>query len=130
MTWEVMANPRRGVQKGPTLFEDRPMRLFVVTAAFVAFTAYTLYVMAGHGVVGFITLAAREPWALQLFLDLLLVLGLFSVWVLRDAKERNLPGWLYVALTMSMGSMGALAYLVHREFAARRASVSAARAGG
>jgi hypothetical protein len=96
------------------------MRLFTLVSVFVVFTSYTLWVMAGHGVLGFVTLAAREPWALQLLLDLLLMLVLFSWWVASDAKERNLPSWLYVIVVPVMGSMGALAYLVHREIAGRK----------
>jgi hypothetical protein len=96
------------------------MRLLVLIVFFVVFTTYTLSVMAGHGVLGFLTLAAREPWGLQVFLDLMLMLSLFSAWILVDAKERNLPRWPYVILALLMGSMGALCYLLHREIAARR----------
>jgi hypothetical protein len=88
--------------------------------AFVTFTAYTLSVMHGHGVVGFLTLAAREPWALQLLIDLLVMLALFAIGVWRDARERGLPRWPCVVLTLVMGSMGALIDLVHREIASRR----------
>jgi hypothetical protein len=98
------------------------MRLAAVVFVFIVFSAYTLFVMAGHGVTGFLSLAAREPWALQVFIDLLVMLALFSLWIFRDAKERKLPGWPYMILTMVGGSMGALAYLVHREFAAWRSA--------
>ena len=98
------------------------MRLFAAAAAFVVFTAYTVWVMLGHGVLGFITLALREPWGLQLLLDLMTMLVLFALWVYQDAKSRGLPVWPWVLLTLVMGSMGALAYLVHREWAARRSS--------
>ncbi len=96
------------------------MRLFILVVLFVAFTAYTLFVMAGHGILGFVELALREPWGLQLFLDLLLMLALFSTWIWGDAKSRNLPSWPYMILSLLMGSMGALVYLLHREIAARR----------
>jgi hypothetical protein len=98
------------------------MRLFALVSLFVAFTSYTLFVMAGHGYDGFLTLAGREPWALQLLLDLLLMLGLFSAWLVPDAKEHGLPAWPYVILSMTMGSMGALIYLLHREIVRRRRS--------
>ncbi len=96
------------------------MRLFAAVAALVVFTAYTVSVMIGNGVLGFVSLAGREPWGLRLLLDLLLMLALFALWVRHDAKARGLPVWPYVVLTMVMGSMGALAYLVHREWAARK----------
>lgn len=96
------------------------MRLLLLAAAFVVFTGYTLYVMAGNGVLGFVTLAGREPWALQLFTDLLVMLTLFAAWVWRDAPQHKLARVPYVVVVLTMGSMGALAYLVHREIAARR----------
>ena len=106
------------------------MRLFALMTALLAFTTYTLGVMYGHGVLGFLALAAREPWALQLLLDLLVMLTLFAFWVWRDSRERDLPRWPYVVLTVVMGSMGALAYLVHREIASRprpRSTASSAK---
>jgi hypothetical protein len=95
-------------------------RAAVPLVALLVFGAYTLSVMAHSGVLGFLTLAGREPWALQMLLDLLLSLGLFVIWMLRDARERGLPGWLYAVLTLTCGSPGALAYLVHRGLAERR----------
>ena len=96
------------------------MRLLLLVAVFVAFTAYTLFVMVGHGFLGFLALAEREPWALQLLVDLLVMLTLFATWIWRDARERKLPAWPYMILTVLGGSMGALVYLLHREIAARR----------
>lgn len=96
------------------------LRIALLLLVFAAFTAYTVSVMVGHGVVGFVLLAGREPWALQLLLDLLLMLALFAGWTLRDARARGLPAWPYAILVLVMGSMGALAYLVHRELAGRR----------
>jgi hypothetical protein len=96
------------------------MRLFAAITALVLFTTYTLTVMLTDGFLGFITLAGREPWGMQLFLDLLLMLALFAIWAQHDAKARGLPRWPYVVLIMTGGSMGALAYLVHREWAARK----------
>ncbi|MBK8260338.1 MAG: DUF2834 domain-containing protein [Nannocystis sp.] len=96
------------------------MRLFAAITALVIFTAYTLTVMLTDGVLGFITLAGSEPWGMQLLLDLLLMLALFAMWAWHDAKARGLPGWPHVVLIMTGGSMGALVYLVHREWAARK----------
>ncbi len=96
------------------------MRLIALSTAFVIFTAYTVSVMISRGILGFVTLAAAEPWGMQLLLDLLVMLTLFALWVFRDAPAHGLPRWLYVILTLTMGSMGALAYLVHREIVVRR----------
>jgi hypothetical protein len=92
------------------------MRLLVAVSAWFIFTAYTCTVMAGHGVLGFALLAGREPWGLQLLLDLLLMMGLFALWIRHDARLHRLPAWPYMVLAVVGGSSGALAYLVHREF--------------
>ena len=98
------------------------MRLIVLASLFVVFTTYTVSVMVAHGHDGFLTLAGQEPWAMQLLLDLLLMLGLFVAWLVPDAKAHKLPVWPYVLLTLVMGSMGALVYLVHREIVRRRSA--------
>lgn len=100
-------------------------QVVVFAAAFVAFTAYTLSVMAGHGVFGFIELAWREAWGGQLFVDLLVMLVLFSVWLVGDCRARQRAAWPWIVLTMTMGSMGVLAYLVHRAWTARSATTTA-----
>jgi protein-S-isoprenylcysteine O-methyltransferase Ste14 len=96
------------------------MRLFLTLSGWIAFTAYTMTVMAGQGVLGFVVLAQREPWAMQMLLDLLVMLGLFAAWIRHDARWHRLPAWAYMLLTVAAGSMGALAYLVHRELVRRR----------
>ncbi len=96
------------------------MRLAAAIIAFVAFTTYTLWVMAQDGILGFLELAGREPWGLQLLADLLVMLTLFAIWVHQDAKKRGVAAWPWVVATLTLGSMGALAYLVHREWKARR----------
>ncbi len=85
------------------------MRLAAAIAAFLAFTAYTVWVMAGNGVMGFVSLAGREPWGLQLLIDLLVMLALFAA--LGSGKtpgKHGLAVWPWVAATMVMGLMGAL----------------------
>ncbi|HWM87201.1 MAG TPA: hypothetical protein VNO33_15225 [Kofleriaceae bacterium] len=90
-------------------------RFLLLLAALVAFTVYTLAVGAGHGYLGFLTLAWREPWAMQMLLDLLIALVLFLTWVVRDARSRGLPFWPFAAATLLLGSVGALSYMVARE---------------
>jgi hypothetical protein len=90
-------------------------RFLILVAALIAFTVYSLVVVAGHGYTGFLTLAAREPWALQMLIDLTIALGLFLVWAFRDARSRRLPYWPFAVATLLLGSIGALAYLVMRE---------------
>lgn len=96
------------------------MRLPVLLAVFVVFVAYSVTVIATDGPVGFLTLAWRERWAMQMLVDLALALSVAWVWLRRDAAARGLPAWPYQLATVALGSVGVLAYLVHREVVARR----------
>ncbi|MDQ3031657.1 MAG: DUF2834 domain-containing protein [Myxococcota bacterium] len=102
------------------------VRLFAALAVLVPFTAYSVLVAADHGPLGFIELAMREAWATQMLLDLLIALGLFAVFAYPDARARGLPFWPYVVGCALLGSPAALAYVVHRELAARRPVVAGA----
>ena len=95
------------------------MRLILLLAVLVGFSAYTIYVMATNGgPVGFIDHARAEPWGLQLFLDLCLMLSLFGVWMWRDARANGINVWPFLAL-LTLGSPGPLLYLVRRELKLR-----------
>lgn len=99
--------------------------LLLVLAVFVPFTAFSLYVVGSQGLVGLLALG-REPWGLQVIVDLFVSLGIFSVWMLRDAKERGITGWPYVIAIAALGSIGALGYLLHRSVKELSASGSSA----
>jgi Terpene cyclase DEP1 len=90
-------------------------RFLILVAALVAFTVYSVVVVAGHGYTGFLTLAAREPWAMQMLLDLVIACGVFLFWAYGDARSRGLPYWPFAVVTLFLGSIGVLAYLVMRE---------------
>jgi hypothetical protein len=98
------------------------LSLLVFGIVLVAFSAYTGVVVAGHGYTGFLVLAVNEPWGGQVFVDLVIALLLFTTWMRADAAQEGLPFWPYFAAILTLGSIGALAYLVHR-------SASRARGG-
>jgi hypothetical protein len=86
--------------------------------ALVPFAIFSTWVIAGHGTTGFLTLSAREPWALQMLLDVALSCLIYSVWLVPDARRHGIRAWPYLVLTLVAGSIGGLAYLVHRGLAA------------
>jgi hypothetical protein len=96
-------------------------KLILPLLVLLPFTAFSVWVSATQGYTGFLSLAGREPWALQMLLDLSISLFLFASWMRRDARERGLPFAPYVVLCVLLGSIGALAYLVHRALRAREA---------
>jgi len=95
-------------------------RLAILALVLAAFTLYTAVVVASHGYTGFLILALAEPWGGQMFVDLVIALVLFLSWMVPDARERGIPAWPYLLLVLTTGSIGALAYLVHRTAKADR----------
>ncbi|HYD50462.1 MAG TPA: DUF2834 domain-containing protein [Terriglobales bacterium] len=85
--------------------------LSVLLADFVALTAYAVY---QHGYVAFFELAVSSMIGAQVFLDLIIALSLVMVWMWRDARAQGVSPWPYVLLTLVLGSIGPLAYLVRR----------------
>ncbi|MFW2387727.1 MAG: DUF2834 domain-containing protein, partial [Polyangiales bacterium] len=75
---------------------------------------YTAIVVANHGYTGFIDLALTGGWGAQVFIDLCIALTLFVFWMVPDARERGINPWIYFVAILTTGSVGALAYLVHR----------------
>ncbi len=96
------------------------MRLGILVTTLLAFTAVSVWLVHAQPFFGFLTLAMNDPWGGQVLLDLVIALTLFLSWAKRDARERGLPWLPYVGLTLLLGSIGALSYLIHREIAAHR----------
>lgn len=90
------------------------LRLFSVIAVFAAFSIYTADVVINHGYTGFVELALTGGWGAQVFIDLCIALTLFMLWMVPDARGRAIPAWPYLVAILTTGSVGALAYLVHR----------------
>lgn len=100
--------------------KHRASPLLLPLVVLVAFTAISLWLVAGESPIGFLTLARDEPWGAQVLLDLVIACSLFLGWMRRDARERGLPAAPYFVATVLLGSIGALAYLVHRGLRSRR----------
>lgn len=107
MTSEVMVSCAAGPHNGR-------MKNIVIVVVWLAFTAFSLVVALQHGFFGFLTLSAREPWALQMLLDLFIALSLFAGFVIKDAKEKGLRAWPWLLAMLVLGSIGALPYLLYR----------------
>jgi hypothetical protein len=86
--------------------------LGIVLVDFLGLTAWSLY---HHGYVGLFEAAVATPAGIQVFFDLVIALSLFSVWMWRDAREQGIAAIPYLLLVGTLGSIGALAYLLRRE---------------
>lgn len=85
--------------------------LSVVLADFVGLSAYAVY---QHGYFGMWALAASNVGTLQVFADVIIALSLIMAWMVRDARERGISPLPYVLLTLALGSIGPLVYLIRR----------------
>jgi hypothetical protein len=85
-------------------------------AVFAVFTAFSLWVTWEYGYLAFLDVPKGSMWGLQITLDLVIAVGLFTFWMIPDARRHGLPGWLYLVACLTVGSIGALGYLVHRSF--------------
>jgi hypothetical protein len=97
--------------------------LGIVLAAFGFETAWAI---AQFGYVGFFEnlLNAGFPTMLVAF-DLVIALSLVAAWMWSDARERGATLWPYLVLTVALGSVGPLLYLIRRESARKHATTNA-----
>ena len=96
-------------------------RLVVLALVFLDFAAFSVYAVDQFGYVGLFEQVLANAATLQIGLDLVIALGLVSLWMWSDAAERGLPFWPYAAVTLALGSLGPLAYMIHRELREVRA---------
>ena len=101
------------------------MKKLIPILALLSFSVFSVEVALKGGPLGFLTLAGREPWALQMLMDLGISMFLLGSWIRRDARERGVPWLPYLVALPFLGSIGALAYLVHRSLSANRETAPA-----
>lgn len=84
----------------------------LVLADFLALTGYAVY---HHGYLAFFELHAMNAIQLQIFVDLIIALTFVMVWMWNDAKARGIGATPYLLMTLFLGSIGPLVYLLRRE---------------
>ena len=89
----------------------KQLALSAVLIAFVTQEAYAIYL---YGYLGFFRMVFANFAGLTAFVDLLIALVLIIVWMGDDARERNVTAVPYVILTIALGSVGPLLYLIRR----------------
>lgn len=94
----------------------RTAQRVIATFAFLAFSTYSLVVVANHSYFGFLAVPARGGWSLQVFLDLCSAATCFWILGVPDARKRGINPWPYVLATPFLGSIVIYAYFVHRSF--------------
>ncbi len=95
------------------------MKTLVLALVLAAFSALSFYAIEVHGYLGFFETLVSSTAGVVVFTDLVISLTLAMLWMRGDANERGLPLLPYVLLTLALGSVGPLAYLIHREVRGR-----------
>ncbi|MGH7899880.1 MAG: DUF2834 domain-containing protein [Candidatus Binatia bacterium] len=83
--------------------------LGLVLADFVGFTLYAIYV---HGLVGLFEAVLSTTAGQLAMVDLTIALSLILIWLWQDAGRRGISPIPYVLLTLGLGSVGPLLYLI------------------
>ncbi|MCE9573014.1 MAG: DUF2834 domain-containing protein [Deltaproteobacteria bacterium] len=96
----------------------KPLTIFlsILLISFVALSTW----LVGTNYTGVFAVAGDRGWGTQIFIDLVIACSIGVGWMLRDAKARGIAAIPYVIATAAFGSMGLLAYLIHRGLAAPR----------
>jgi hypothetical protein len=98
------------------------LKRFVPMALLVGFSALTAGVVIHDGFTEWLRLALTRPSAGLLLVDLSIALSLVMGWMIKDARARKATLWPYAVLTVLLGSVGPLAYIVVRSASNRRAN--------
>jgi len=85
--------------------------LLVVTALF---TVFTLGVVAHTALIGFYEQLLSTPAGWQVFADIVISLSLVLAWMWNDARRHARAWWPWAVLTLMLGSIGPLLYLLLR----------------
>jgi len=83
-------------------------------AVLIGFAALTAYAVYQHGYIGLFQQALANAATVQVFLDLTIALSLVILWMWQDAQKQDIAPLPYVLLTLILGSIGPLLYLVRR----------------
>lgn len=93
--------------------------LVLVTAAF---SAFSLWAIARLGPIGFFEQLLASPAGWQTLADVCIALTLVLVWMSGDARRHGRAFWPWVPVTVLLGSIGPLLYLLTARRAPRPAA--------
>lgn len=78
----------------------------------IPFTALSLYALMQAGYAGIWLYQFQSAAGWQVIADLVVACVLIMVWLVPDAKRKGVAVWPFLLLTATLGSFGALFYLV------------------
>ncbi len=84
----------------------------------IPFSLLTVYAVWKVGYVGIFDYHRHSPAGWQVFADLVVALVIILSWLVPDARARGRSPWPWVAVTLVLGSIGPLLYLIFGRTAA------------
>jgi hypothetical protein len=85
-----------------------------LSAALIVLLASDAYAVYLYGYIGFFRAVLANFAGFTAFLDLAIALVLILVWMGDDARTRNVSALPYLLITLALGSVGPLLYLIRR----------------
>jgi len=97
-----------------------------LTAALIVLLAMDAYSVYLYGSIGFFRMVVANFAGVTALIDLVIALVLIVTWMGDNARERNVTALPYIVLTVMLGSVGPMVYLIRRfaDRTARAASVT------
>jgi hypothetical protein len=89
----------------------KQLALSAALIVLLSMDAYSVYL---YGFIGFFRVIFANFAGLTAFVDLLIALVLILAWMGDDSRERNVSAIPYLILTIALGSVGPLLYLILR----------------
>lgn len=88
-----------------------PQSWIIPATLSMVFLAFTIYSVVSEGISGPLAEHVRNAWGNQIWLDLLLAIGIAWFLILPESKARGMRPWLWLALIVCTGCIGFLAML-------------------
>ena len=88
-------------------------RKLLAAAILLPFAALTAYALMNGGISGILSFH-NSPGGWQVFIDLVIALPLLLPFLVPDAQAHGRHPWIWVVLTLCLGSFGPLLYLITR----------------
>ncbi len=85
-----------------------------LSAALIVLLALDAYAVSLYGYLGFFRMVLANFAGVTAFVDLAIALVLIIVWIGDDARQRNVSAIPFLILTLALGSVGPLLYLIRR----------------
>lgn len=81
----------------------------------IGFAILTIFSLVEFGFIGIILQGVQNSATLQIYVDLIITLLLFLVWLKHDTKRKGRNFYLWLVITLIFGGFGPLFYLLTRK---------------